>query len=85
MDKLALGIALVALLIAGFGFFTPKGETVFGGTTNYDALSLDKAPLCFNFYATSTATRLKLTASTTATLPAGAAAIMTADYGSCTN
>ncbi len=54
-------------------------------TTLKDTVNFDNAALCINFYATSTATRLHLVASTTAVLPAGAGALMTADYGVCTN
>lgn len=41
------------------------------------------APICAEFYATSTATLLHFVASTTPTLPHGAAAVMTAAYGTC--
>ena len=52
-------------------------------TTLSDTVNFNNPGLCINFYATSTATRLHLTASTTPTLPKGAAAVMTANYGAC--
>lgn len=48
-------------------------------------LKLTNGTFCTNFYATSTATALHLVASTTPTLPHGAAAVVTANYGACTN
>lgn len=54
-------------------------------TTLSDTINFDNPAICINFYATSSATRLHLVASTTATLPNGAAAVMTAAYGACTN
>ena len=54
------------------------GNTTITGVTN-----LTKATFCINFYATSTATQMHMVASTTATLPAGAGAVMTANYGAC--
>ncbi len=54
-------------------------------TTASGAVNFNAPVLCINFYATSTATRLKLVASTTATLPNGAAAVMVAQYGTCTS
>lgn len=54
-------------------------------TTLADTVQFTNPALCVNFYATSTATVLHLVASTTATLPAGAAAVMTANYGACAN
>lgn len=56
---------------------------VTGTTTLSDGLNLNNAGLCVNFYATSSATRVHLTASTTGTMPGSAAAVMTVDYGSC--
>lgn len=53
------------------------------GVTNSGVTDLTKATFCINFYATSTATQLHMVASTTASLPHGAAAVMTANYGSC--
>lgn len=53
------------------------------GATNSGITTLTKATFCINFYATSTATQMYMVASTTAVLPAGAAAVMTANYGSC--
>jgi hypothetical protein len=47
--------------------------------------NLTNPTFCVNFYATSTATILKMVASTTPTLPNGAAAVFTAQYGSCAN
>lgn len=54
-------------------------------TTVSGQVNLTKNHFCFNFYATSTATELHMVASTTATLPHGAAAVMTANYGACAN
>ncbi len=45
--------------------------------------TLTASKFCIQFYATSSATVLKMVASTTATLPHGAAAVMTANYGTC--
>ena len=53
------------------------------GATNSGITNLTKATFCINFYATSTATQLYMVASTTATLPNGAAAVLTANYGTC--
>lgn len=53
-------------------------------TTISDGLSLrNTTGLCVDFYATSSATIVHLTASTTPTLPEGAAGIITFDYGPC--
>lgn len=57
-------------------------------TSSYGSFSTEKltnGTFCINFYATSTATALHFVASTTPTLPHGSAAVMTANYGSCTN
>jgi hypothetical protein len=54
--------------------------TTFSAQTNFTVPTL-----CINFFATSTATALELVASTTATLPNGAAAVITANYGTCAN
>lgn len=54
-----------------------------GATTISGITTLTKSTFCINFYATSTATVLHMVASTTATLPNGAAAVITANYGSC--
>ncbi len=54
-------------------------------TTLKDTTAFTNSALCINFFATSSATQLHLTASTTGVLPVGAAAIMTADFGECTN
>lgn len=54
-------------------------------TTLSDTVNFNNPAICINFYATSTATRVHFTASTTPTLPAGAAGVMTFDYGACTN
>lgn len=116
--NIALIVAVVAVVIAGYGLLSSgKAATMFGSTdcttttcltgglgittgnfsvdagtasvsattTLSDTVNFNNAALCINFYATSTATRLHLTASTTGTLPAGAAAVMTANYGACTN
>lgn len=111
MNKLALGLAVVAIVIAGLAYVhTGSKNTAFGSATNCTdgytcltnlevqgslitdatttatgALNLNASALCVNFYATSTATRLKLVASTTATLPNGAAAVLVAQYGLCTS
>lgn len=68
-----------ALPITTTGTFSSATTTVSG------QVNLTKNHFCFNFYATSTATELHMVASTTATLPHGAAAVMTANYGSCAN
>ncbi len=73
------------------GFLSTASSTVNGRftavatTTLADTVSLTNPGLCVNFYATSTATQLHLTASTTGVLPNGAGAVMTADYGVCQN
>lgn len=54
-------------------------------TTLADTVAFTNPALCFNFFATSSATQLHMTASTTGVLPNGAAAVLTADYGACTN
>lgn len=54
-----------------------------GATTISGITTLTKSTFCINFYATSTATVLHMVASTTATLPNGAGAVITANYGSC--
>jgi len=76
MNKIALGIAVIALALAGFSFLggTSSSATL-GGVTNFDALTLSTGPLvvtttntatssmtvgCINSYATSTATAIKL-------------------------
>ena len=56
--------------------------TTTGGITT-NTLASSRSTLCFDFYATSTATQDHMTASTTGSLPAGAAGVMTFDYGSC--
>lgn len=69
---------------------TVSNPWTFGGavtmsatTTLSDTVNFDNPGICINFYATSTATRLHMIASTTATLPNGAAAVMVAGYGAC--
>lgn len=52
-------------------------------TTLSDGLNLDNPGICINFFATSSATRTHFTASTTGTLPAGAAGVITFNYGPC--
>ena len=52
-------------------------------TTLSDGLVLNNSGICINFYATSSATRVHMTASTTTTVPNGAAGVMTFDYGAC--
>lgn len=105
---MALGVALVALLLA-IGGYLSSSTHLFGanatgpahyqmenflqgvqaGTSNQFSVSntgvinLTKSTFCINFYATSTATQMHMVASTTATLPNGAGAVMTANYGSC--
>lgn len=46
------------------------------------SLRSDKTGFCFDFYATSTATRVKMTASSTATIE-GTDGVMVTSYGSC--
>lgn len=53
------------------------------GLLTASSSQLSAKKVCFQFYATSTATLLHMTASTTPTLPHGAAAVLTANYGSC--
>lgn len=93
--KTELIVALVAVVIALGAWFAPD-EARFGGTTNYDALTLDNgdltltngivvsnaAPFCEEFYATSTATRNRAIASTTATIE-GVDGVITFGYGAC--
>jgi hypothetical protein len=68
-----------ALPIVTTGTFSAASTTVTG------QVNLTKPTLCFNFYATSTATSLYMVASTTGTLPVGSAAVLTANYGTCAN
>ena len=59
-NKLTLGIAVIAIVIAIIGLFTPAGQSVvtaLGGTTNYDALettSLSVGSGCGDSYASCT-------------------------------
>lgn len=54
-------------------------------STLSDTVNFDNGGICINFYATSTNTRVHITASTTPDLPAGAAGVLTFDYGACAN
>lgn len=94
--KTELIVALVAVVIALGAWFAPENAPQFGGTTNYDALTLDNgdltltngivvsnaAPFCEEFYSTSTATRNRMIASTTATIE-GVDGVITFGYGAC--
>lgn len=71
--------------LSAVGLSTLGSSSLTGTTTMSGAVNFNAPVLCINFYATSTATRLKLVASTTPTLPNGAAAVMVAQYGSCTS
>ncbi len=78
------------LVSDGGGDFESDVAALFASTvgvtatsTFSDTVNFNNPGICINFYATSTATRLHLVASTTATLPGGAAAVMTAEYGAC--
>jgi hypothetical protein len=69
--------------VSSTGALTTSGALSTTGdvTTSSDFVST-KAGLCFNFYATSTATLGKMTASTTATIE-GVDGVMMFSYGSC--
>ena len=77
----------------GYSCFTnleTQGNSVVDGTslqvsttTLSDTVNFNNPGICINFFATSSATRVHITASTTATLPAGAAGVLTFDYGAC--
>ncbi len=54
-------------------------------STLSDTVNLNNGGICINFYPTSTQTRAHITASTTGTLPSGAAGVLTFDYGACAN
>ena len=51
-------------------------------TTLSDTVNFNNGGICINFYATSTATRLHITASTTATIE-GVDGVMMMEYGAC--
>ena len=51
-------------------------------TTLSDTVNFNNAGICINFYATSTATRLHMVASTTATIE-GSDGVMMIEYGAC--
>lgn len=70
------------LHLVGAGTFDST-LSVTATTTLSDTVNLNNPGICINFYATSTATRVHFTASTTAPLPTGAAGVMTFDYGAC--
>lgn len=74
-----------ALPVAASSTLQVTGKTTAYATTTVDnGLNLfNTAGFCVNFYATSSATELHLVASTTGTLPHGAAAAITANYGAC--
>ena len=89
-------VALVVGLGAGIAF-TPSESNlgslsqlvtktasleVTGNTTMAGDLVLNQGPFCIDFYATSTATRNKVTASTTATIE-GVDGVLMFEYGSC--
>ena len=51
-------------------------------TTLSDTVNFNNPGICINFYATSTATRLRMVASTTATIE-GVDGVMMMEYGAC--
>ena len=53
-----------------------------GAITTTGQIRSDKSTFCMDFYATSTATRVKMTASSTATIE-GTDGVMVTSYGSC--
>jgi len=78
-------VVLVATLVLVGG----NAINQFGGTTNYDELTLDDGTLvlnggafCIDLFATSTETRGQITASSTATIE-GVDGVMMFEYGSC--
>lgn len=65
------------------GNATITGTTAVTATTTLsDGLNLNNPGICINFYATSTATRVYMIASTTATIE-GVDGVMMFGYGSC--
>ena len=65
------------------GTSTLTGATALtGAVTLVDALILTESAFCIDFYATSTATQLSMTASSTATIE-GVDGVMMFNYGSC--
>ncbi len=72
---------LTGLSITGnHGTLDDSATTTFGSAVNEH-----NPVLCHNLYATSSATILHEVASTTGALPHGAAAVVTLNYGACTN
>lgn len=72
------------LHLVGAGTFDST-LSVTATTTLADTVRLTNPGLCVDFFATSSATRVHMTASTTGSLPNGAAGVMTFDYGACAN
>jgi hypothetical protein len=95
MNKISIVALIVAVIALGLNFvsFGDK-EAVLGGTTNFDSLELsenltvdgdvafDKSAFCIDGFATSSATRVKITASTTATIE-GTDGVVVYTYGAC--
>lgn len=87
------GAGKSVLGVAGAGITNLTGLSIDGtspGTLNVNSTATIGGSLkvlattgCIQFYATSTATSLYMVASTTGTIPPGAAAVMTANYGTC--
>ncbi len=72
------------LAITTGNFSVDVGTAAVNATTTLsDTLVLDNPGICINFYATSTATRGHLIASTTGSTITGADGVMTFGYGAC--
>lgn len=98
MKEIFVPLALVVVVLGGGWLVFGGNDGIFGNTTDTTTitnphvfeqdvelendLTLTKSTFCINFYATSTNTLVKMTASSTATIE-GTDGVMVMQYGAC--